>query len=124
MKNRFFLVIGLIFFACVSSSVIFAEPQNIASETKDPFLSIGDKMKLSQKVLDISNLPYTVTLNGIIIQGSLRMAIINGETVDEGQAWKDFLVDKILNDRVILVLGDNRIEIILESEENNEKSKK
>lgn len=83
----------------------------------DPFLSMEDRAKLSAKPFDLSQLPYAVALNGIIWRKDLKIAVINNEMVEEGKIWRDFKVEKIMRDKVILKWGDNSFEVLLPSED-------
>lgn len=97
------------------SAVLCAEEQE--DTANDPFLSMEDRAKLSSKPFDLSQLPYAVVLNGIIWRDNLRLAILNNEMVEEGVVWRDFKVEEIFKDKVVLKWGDNRFEVLMPSED-------
>ena len=108
-KIRILLRLCLLSLIIISlKSGLFAQGQE---EIRDPFLSLNDKLKLAQKPLDITRLPYPVTVNGIIWTENLQLAVINDETVEKNQQWRDFKVEEIDKEKVILSLGKNRFEI-------------
>ena len=119
----FFILIGLNInlYAQKQEEKQAGEQEEIQEEeTKDPFLSIDDKVKLLQKPVDITKLPYPIILNGIIWSDNLQVAILNNETVEKNQQWRDFRVEAIEKEKVILKLGDNSFEIPLAEEEGSE----
>jgi len=125
LKKRICLEAYIIFFAVSLSPVLFAQSPSppAQEEAKDPFLSLSDKIKLSQTPFDVSHLPYPIVLNGIIWTQEAQIAIINGEMVEKNQRWQDFKVEEIKRDRVTLRMGENRIELVLEPEESNVQKK-
>ena len=124
-KRRICLQAYVIFFAVSFNPALFAQSPSPSpgEEAKDPFLSLSDKIKLSQTLFDVSHLPYPIVLNGIIWTQDAQLAIINGETVEKNQRWQDFKVEEIKKDRVTLRMGENRIELVLEPEESNVQKK-
>ncbi len=110
-----FLTLSLI----ITSNILFAQQGG----PRDPFFSLGEKIKLSQKTEDFSSLPYPIVVNGIIWTEKLPVAILNEDIVQEGQVWRDFKVDKIEKDKVILRRGESKFEIPMLSEEENEAKK-
>ena len=71
------------------------------AELRDPFISIIEleKQKLvEQKVIDLSN----VILKGILWNEAKRVAIINDELVMPGDTWRDFRIEKIEKDSIII----------------------
>jgi len=125
-KKRICLQAYIIFFSVSLSPGLFAQSPSPSpeEEAKDPFLSLSDKIKLSQTLFDVTQLPYPIVLNGIIWAQDAQLAIINGEMVEKNQRWRDFKVEEIKKDRVTLGLGENRIELVLEPEESNVQKKK
>lgn len=105
----------------MKSGILFAQQQ----EQRDPFLSLGDKIKLSQKPEqeDTPVLPYPIVVNGIIWTEKSPVAIINNDIVQEGSDWRDFKVDKIEKDKVILKRRESEFEIPLVLEEEDETKK-
>lgn len=100
---------------------LFAQGEKL----RDPFLSLGDKIRLAQEVKDVYALPYPIVINGIIWTEHLPVAIINNDIVQQGEAWGDFKVEKIEKDRVILSRGSIQFEIpLLLEKENEAKTKK
>lgn len=74
---------------------------NAIAELRDPFISIIEleKQKLvEQKAIDLSN----VTLKGILWNEAKRVAIINDELLMPGDAWRDFRIEKIEKDSIII----------------------
>lgn len=102
---------------------LFAQEQKEQKETRDPFLSIDDKIKLAKDPVDITKLAYPISLNGIIWTEKVQIAIINNEPVEKNQVWRDFKVEDIQKDRVILKLGNRRFDIPLQLEKNDEQKK-
>lgn len=116
-KVKFFLLFFILFLIIIRiNSGLFAQEK----KPRDPFLSLGDKIRLSQEANDISTLPYPIVLNGIIWTENLPMAILNNEIVQEGEVWRDFKVEKIEKNKVILSQRGSQFEIPLVSEEENE----
>lgn len=100
---------------------LFAQEEKL----RDPFLSLGDKIRLAQEAKDISVLPYPIVINGIIWTKNLPIAIINNDIVQQGEVWRDFKVEKIEKDKVILSRGSIQFEIpLLLEKENEAKTKK
>ena len=91
-------------------------------KARDPFLSLGDKIRLSQETKDISSLPYPIILNGIIWTENSPIAIINDEIVQKDEVWRDFKVEEIQKNKVVLSRGDSKFEIPLVSEEEKEEN--
>lgn len=117
-KSRYKIKIFLSFF--IFPSIIILVNNNLLAQgekQRDPFLSLGDNLKLSQKQEDFSVLPYPVILNGIIWAENLPVAIINNEIVQEKEMWRDFKVEKIAKDKVILKRGESQFEIPLAGQE-------
>ncbi len=116
-KVKFLLLFFILFFIIIRiNSGLFAQER----KPRDPFVSLGDKIRLSQEANDISTLPYPIVLNGIIWTENLPIAILNNEIVQEGETWRDFKVEKIEKNKVILSRGDSKFEIPLVSGEENE----
>jgi hypothetical protein len=106
--------------------IIIQINNNLSAQEKkprDPFLSLGDKIKLSQETKDTSVLPYPIVVNGIIWTEHLPVAIINNEIIQEGEVWRDFKVEKIEKDKIILSRGKSQFEIPWVSEEENDETK-
>jgi hypothetical protein len=119
LKLKFFLLSFIIFFIIIIITInLFAQEK----KTRDPFLSLGDKIRLSQETKDISILPYPIILNGIIWTKNSPIAIINDEIVQEGEVWRDFKVEEIQKNKVILSKGDSKFEIPLVTEEEKEEN--
>lgn len=121
LKIKNSLLLCLLFSIIINlNSILFAQVQK---ETRDPFLSIDERMKLEERPLDVSKLPYPIVLNGIIWTENLQIAIINNETVEKNQVWRDFKVEEIEKGKVTLRLGNNRFEISLAPEEEDGQKK-
>ncbi len=116
---RLKLYILFFIFIALNTNLFAQEAQE--QEVKDPFLSLEDKVKLLEKPLDISKLPYPIILNGIIWADNLQLAVLNNEAVEKNQQWRDFWVEDIQREKVVLKLGNNRYEIPLAEEESSEK---
>jgi len=114
--TRFLLLYHIFFFIIILiNRVSFAQEE----KQRDPFLSLSDEVKLSQKTQGISTLPYPIVINGIIWTENSRIAIINNDIVQEKDKWKDFTVERIEKKKVILRWGDDQFEINLVSEEDD-----
>lgn len=71
------------------------------AELRDPFISIMDlekKQIVEQKAMDLSN----AALKGIIWNNALAVAVINEELVMAGDTWRDFKVEKVEKESVVL----------------------
>ncbi len=90
-----------------------------AEEQRDPFVSLGDIRQEVKESFDISKLPYSVELNGIIWKNNESVAIINSKIVQNGDIWKDFRVVEIKKDRVILEYGEVTCEILLNKKDSS-----
>ena len=115
-----FLLLYLIFSLIIIkiNTLAFAQQEG----QRDPFISLGDMMKLTKKdAPDISTLPYPVVISGIIWTENCAVAIINNDIVQEKEKWRDFIVEKIEKDKVILRLGETKFEIPWVSEEDAQK---
>lgn len=121
-KIRILLQLCLLFLIIINldNNSLLAQEQR---GTRDPFLSLDDKRELGQKPIDIASLPYPVELQGIIWTKELRLAVVNNETVEENQDWREFKVKRIEKEKVILGLGSNNFEIPLNTEEKDEEKK-
>lgn len=89
---------------------------SFAKEERDPFVSLNEKGRILEESFDISKLPYSVKLNGIIWKRENSVAIINTEIVQKGDIWRDLKVEEIKKDRIILKYGDFSFEILMEEE--------
>ena len=119
-KIKFFLLSCILSFIIITiNNSLFAQEQKL----RDPFLSLGDKIRLAQGAKDISVLPYPIVINGIIWTENLPIAVINNDIVQQGEVWRDFKVEKIQKDKVVLSKGSIQFEIPLALEEGNETKK-
>jgi len=121
-KIKFFLLFFVLCFIIIQIyNYSFAQGKKL----RDPFLSLSDEIRLSKETKDIYTLPYPIVVNGIIWTENLPVAIINNDIVQEGEVWRDFKVEKIEKDKIILSRGDSQFEIPFVVEEANEtKAKK
>lgn len=120
-KIKIILRLCLLSFIIVSlRGSLFAQGQR---EARDPFLSLSDEVELARKPVDITQLPYPITVNGIIWTENLQLAVLNDEAVEENQRWRDFKVEEIDKEKVVLRLGNSRFEIPLVTEKKEEQEK-
>ena len=90
---------------------------------RDPFVSLGDKMELTQKPEESIHLPYPLVLKGTLCSKDSPAAIINGEILKEGQNWRDFSIVKIEKSKVSLEWQGKRFEIFLDSDKKEDRNK-
>ena len=92
-----------------------------AAELRDPFISIMDlekKQIVEQKTIDLSN----VALKGIIWNDALAVAVINEELIMAGDTWRDFKVEKIEKDSVLLSIEGKEYTLSLGEGESPDKT--
>lgn len=123
-KNKNHKITFLLLYLIIFIIIIAIHADSFAQEIKrrDPFLSLGDKIRLSQQIKDITTLPYPIILNGIIWTEQLPVAVINDEIVQKGQIWRDFKVEEIQKKKVILSRGESKFEIPLLREDEDQKN--
>ncbi len=99
--NRFIL---MIFIFCIIINI-----KSFAQKRRDPFVSLKDRTQVERN--GRVKLPYPIKLEGIMCSKEAALAILNGEIVKEGEKWREFKIEKIEKDRVILSWGDKKITI-------------
>jgi len=99
--NRFILLIFV-------SYIIIINVNANANNKRDPFVSLKDKAE-AEKEKEKVKLPYPIKLEGVMCGETTSLAILNGEIVKEGEQWREFKIEKIEKDRVILKWGDKKI---------------
>lgn len=117
MKFKLLFCLFLIIISYVKLNAAFGQEK----EKRDPFQSLGDRTKLLERSGDSAVLPYPVIVHGIVVTRDMQLAVINEDIVQAGQQWRDFKVEKIEKDKVILSRGTNTFEIPLISKKENEK---
>lgn len=117
MKFKLLFCLFFIIISFVKFNAVFGQEK----EKHDPFQSIGDRIKLLERSGDIAALPYPVIVHGIVWTQDMQLAVINEDIVQVGQQWRDFKVEKIEKDKVILSRGTNTFEIPLISKKEDEK---
>jgi len=96
-----------------------------AEQFRDPFVSLGDKMGLTlQSKEEKVRLPYPVVLKGTLCSKNTFVAIVNDDIIKTGQKWREFYVEKIEKNMVILEWKGKRFKVILSPEEKKSHQKK
>ncbi len=96
-----------------------------AEKFRDPFVSLGDKMGLTpQSKEEKIRLPYPVVLKGTLRSKNTFVAIVNDDIIKQGQRWREFYVEKIEKNMVILEWKGKKFKVILNLEEKGKYQKK
>jgi len=114
MKRDAFLKINLFLFAICISGISQAE------EIRDPFVSLGDKLEITQKKEEVIQLPFPVVLKGTMFTKNNFVAVVNDDIIKQGEKWKDFYVAKIEPGKVVLEWKNKKFEIGLSPKKQEE----
>ena len=99
-------------------------PGDSAAQERSPFIPLVDdsgQMRRDFNKPKIEKISLDVLLSGICNIKGIPYAVIDGELVKEGQTYKEFKVDKVTPDSVILRLGDKSFTLSLKTEKADEK---
>jgi len=117
MKRSVFFNIFLFFLLVISAGY--------AEQFRDPFVSLGDKMGLTpQGKEEKIRLPYPVILKGTLCLKDTFVAIVNDDIIKPGQKWREFYVEKVGKNMVILEWKGKRFQVILNPEKKKSHQKK
>lgn len=98
--------ITYLFLLLLSNVSFAAEPLIDPTMPKGYLPSADGQLSTSQGNADI-------VLSAVFIRGQNRYAVLNGDTVAQGESWKGFTVIEVNANRVILQSQDNRQEILV-----------
>ncbi len=90
-----------------------------ADDSRDPFIPLVNEkgiMRTKFQKPRMEEINIKINLSGISKIGNTFYAIIEGELLKEGDNFKEFKIEKIEDNRVILSFGEKLFEILLETE--------
>jgi hypothetical protein len=104
----------LISLGFIANTFVFAEETENQLLSRDPLIPLvneqGEFRRDFKKPYD-EKLSHEVRLMGISKIGDKFFAFLDGEMVKEGQVYKDFKVEKIYADRIVLLYGSKTFEL-------------
>lgn len=98
-------------FLVIISFYIMINSIGYSQDERDPFASIEDMLGSSARIEKIIQLPYPVIVQGTMCSENVSLAVINGDIVKEGDRWREFMVEEINRERVILEWKNEKFKI-------------